>query len=183
MQRFYYIIFFVLFFNTKSSMGAEAGMPQLNPEFWLAQIFWLVLIFFILYILIWKLLLPKISNNIENRTAQNLKQNAEKKLVEYEKIIENAKKEAKKIILESKNKLEIDINTKKQAFEKEIENEILNVEKQIKELKEKSIVTIEKISAELSKEIIKKIFNTDVNSSSVSAMVDNVSKKKMSKYL
>ena len=27
------------------ALGSEAGMPQLNPEFWAAQIFWLILIF------------------------------------------------------------------------------------------------------------------------------------------
>ena len=67
--------------------GAEVGMPQLNPEFWPAQIFWLVLIFSGLYIIIWKVFLPKVTNSIENRKskivndldmAEKLKENAEK---------------------------------------------------------------------------------------------------------
>jgi len=34
------------------AFGSEAGMPQLNPEFWAAQIFWLILIFASLYLVI-----------------------------------------------------------------------------------------------------------------------------------
>ena len=93
--------------------GAEEGMPQLNPEYWSAQIFWLVLVFFGLYLTIWKIFLPKISNSIENRKsrvigdlneAQKFKENAEKKLKEYNKIIDDAKNEARKIISENKKK-------------------------------------------------------------------------------
>ena len=40
------------------AIGAESGMPQLNPEFWSAQIFWLILIFTSLYLIIWKIFLP-----------------------------------------------------------------------------------------------------------------------------
>ena len=43
---------------------------------------------------------------------------------EYEKILENSKKEVIKIHLESKNKLDKDIQEKKGNVEKEIENEI-----------------------------------------------------------
>ena len=50
--------------------GAEEGMPQLNPEFWTAQIFWLVLIFSALYIATWKIFLPKITASIENRKSK-----------------------------------------------------------------------------------------------------------------
>ena len=90
------------------ALGTEAGMPQLNPEFWSAQIFWLILIFSSLYLIIWKIFLQKITYSIENRKskivndldeAQKLKENAEKKLEEYDKIIEKSKRDAKKIIL------------------------------------------------------------------------------------
>ena len=44
---------------TKNAFGSEAGMPQLNPEFWAAQVFWLILIFSLLYLVIEKIFLPK----------------------------------------------------------------------------------------------------------------------------
>ena len=105
MKKFSLVLSVIFLYNTSRVLGAEEGMPQLNPEYWAAQIFWLILIFSVLYIVIWKIFLPKIVNGIENRKlkvvndlneTQKLKDSAEKKLEEYNKIIEDAKKAAKK---------------------------------------------------------------------------------------
>ena len=182
----------VLVLNTNQAFGAEGGMPQLNPEFWASQIFWLILIFSSLYIIMWKIFLPKISDSIENRKSrvigdlnetQKLKENAEKKLREYNKIIEDTKKEAKKIIEDNKKKLENDIKSKKQKFNEEIEKELVSVEKEIKSLKKSSISSINKIAAEVSSEVIKQLVGTSVNMSNVSAIVEDISKKEVEKNL
>ena len=178
--------------NINQAFGAEEGMPQLNPEFWASQIFWLILIFFSLYIIIWKIFLPKIADNIENRKlrivndlneTQKLKENAEKKLGEYNKIIEESKKKAKKIIEDNKKKLDQDIENKKQKFIDVIEKEMAAAEKEIKDLKKSSITNISNIAAETSAEIIKEIINVEVNKSNVFAIVDDVTKKEMEKHI
>ena len=177
--------------NINQAFGAEGGMPQLNPEFWASQIFWLILIFSSLYIIMWKIFLPKITDIIENRKSriigdlnetQKLKENAEKKLREYNKIIEDTKKEAKRIIEDNKKKLENDIKSKKQKFNEEIEKELISVEKEIKNLKKLSISSINKIAAEVSFEVIKQLVGTSVNMSNVSAIVEDISKEKIEKY-
>ncbi len=179
-------------FNLNWAFGAEGGMPQLNPEFWAAQIFWLILIFSSLYAIIWKLFLPKITNSIENRKlkivndlneTQKLKDNAEKKLQEYNKIIENSKKDAKKIIEDGKKKLDREIESKKQKFNEEIEKELTNVEKEIKNLKKSSMLVINKIAEDISSEIIKQVVGTEINKSKLSAVVQDISKKKIENYL
>ena len=146
-------------------------MPQLDSEFWIAQIFWLILIFSSLYLIIWKIFLPKITYSIENRKsrvvndldeAQKLKENAEKKLDEYNKIIEESKKK---------------------DFNEEIEKELIAAEKEIKDLKKSSISSINNIAAETSAEIIKQIVNIEVNKSSVSAIVDDVTKREIEKHI
>ena len=182
----------VLILSTNQTFGAEGGMPQLNPEFWASQIFWLILIFSSLYIIMWKIFLPKITDSLENRKlrivndlneTQKLKENAEKKLGEYNKIIENTKKEAKKILEESKRKLENDIKSKKQKFNEEIEKELISIEKEIKSLKKSSISSINKIAVEVSSEIIRQIIGAEMNKSNVSAIVEDISKKKIEKHL
>ena len=173
------------------AFGSEAGMPQLNPEFWTSQIFWLILIFSSLYLIIWKIFLPKITYSIENRKfrivnnldeAQKLKENAEKKLKEYDEIIKKSKNEAKKIIEDSKKKLDRDIEDKKQKFNDEIEKEITATEKEIKNLKKNSTLNIANIAADTSAEIIKQMISTEVNRSNVSALVNEITKKEMEKY-
>ena len=192
MKNFCFALCIAFVVCVNQAFGSEAGMPQLNPEFWAAQIFWLILTFSSLYLIIWKVFLPKITLSIENRKsrvvndldeAQKLKENAEKKLNEYNKIIEESKKEAKKIIEDSKKKLDRDIKNKKQQFNDEIEKELMAAEKEIKDLKESSISNINNIAAETSAEIIKQIINIEVNKSSVSAIVDDVVKRKVVKYI
>ena len=192
MKSFYFALYIALTLSMSQAFGSETGMPQLNTEFWTAQIFWLILIFSSLYVIIWKIFLPKITNSIENRKsrvigdineAQKLKENAEKKLMEYNRIIEDVKKEAKKIIEENKKKLENDIKNKNQKFNEEIEKELLVVEKEIKNLKKASLKNINEIAKEVSSEVIKQIIGTEVNASNVSAIVEDISKEKLEKYL
>ena len=190
MKKFLYIFNIFLLACTNQAFGSEAGMPQLDPEFWTAQIFWLILIFSSLYLIIWKIFLPRITYSIENRKSklvndldqvQKLKENAEKKLNEYNLIIEKSKKEAKKIIEDSEKKLDRDIENKKKKFNEEIEKEVSAAENEIKDLKKSSILNINHIAVESTAEIIKQIVNTEINKSSVSAIVNDITKREMEK--
>ena len=192
MKSFQYALCIALSVYANQAFGSETGMPQLNPEFWIAQIFWLILIFSSLYLIIWKIFLPRITYSIENRKsrivndlgeAQKLKDNAEKKLKEYNEIIEKSIKEAKKIIDDSKKKLDRDIENKKQKFNDEIEKELTVTEKEIKDLKKTSTSNVADIAAETSAEIIRQIINAEVNKNNVSAIVNEITKKEIKKHI
>ena len=172
--------------------AAEAGMPQLDPKYWASQAFWLILIFTILYISIAKFYLPKIKNNLDDREnkikddvddANKFKELSESKFKEYEKILADAKKEVIKIQMESKNILDKDIQSKKEDMEKEIENEISKAQKEINELKRSSLNDIQNISENIASSIIENISGDKPNESSVKALVEDVSKKNLGKYL
>ena len=191
MKNFCFVLC-VSIMHANRTLGSETGMPQLNTEYWTAQIFWLIVIFSILYLIIWKIFLPRITYSIENRKSrlvnnldevQKLKENAEKKLNEYNIIIEKSKNDAKKIIEDSKKKLDQDIENKKQKFNDEIEKELLATEDEIKDLKKTSILNINRIATETTTEIIKQIIGTQVNKSSVSAIVNDVTKRQMEKHI
>ena len=188
MKNFSFALCTALIICVNQAYGSETGMPQLNPEFWTAQIFWLILIFSSLYLIIWKIFLPRITYSIENRKsrvvndldeAQKLKENAEKKLKEYNEIIENSKKEAKKIIEDNKKKLDRNIEDKKQKFDSEIEKELVEVKKEIQDLKKSSLSSINKIAIEISAETVKQIIDAKVNRSNVAAIVNDIAKIKI----
>ena len=185
---------FIGFFTFLSSncFAANKGMPQLNPDYWVSQIFWVMLIFGTLYVILWKAILPKINENLENRKsqiltdldeAQELKNQSEKKTSEYNMILSKAKQDAKKILDETRKKINLDIENKNNQFNLEIDKEIENAEKEIKTLKLSSIKDINKISIETSSEIVRKMVGTEVNTSSVSAIVEDTSKKEIIKYI
>ena len=187
------IIYFVLFgiFLNGKVFSAEEGMPQLNPEFWASQIFWLVLIFGSLYILLSKLILPKISNNLEARkseiaenieAAEKQRNESDQKLKDYEKIISQSKTEAKNLFSQARQKILSDINSKKESLEKEIDEEIKKAEKEILDLNKKSPEKINKIAIETTADLIKQIIGADVNNSNISAIVEDISKRNPEKY-
>ena len=191
MKNFCFACCIAVIVHSNQAFGSEAGMPQLNPEFWISQIFWLIFIFSFLYLIVSKIFIPKITYSIESRKSrivndlnetQKLKESAEQKLKEYNKIIENSKKEAKKIIDNNRKKLEQDIEVKKKTFTDEIEKELLAVEKEILDLKKNSMPNIKKIAIDTSSEVIKKIMNSEINKSNVSAVIDDIIKRKAEKH-
>ncbi len=175
---------------TSAQSGESGGMPQLNPEFWVSQIVWLVLTFGILYIVLSKLILPKISNNLESRksqilenieTAETQREDSEKKIKEFEKIILESKLEAKNYFNESRQKILEDINNKRVALEKDIDDEISAVEQEVNNLKITSSEKIKKIAIETSSELIKQLIGEEANNSSISAIVEEQSRKNKDK--
>ncbi|MAH02661.1 MAG: F0F1 ATP synthase subunit B [Candidatus Pelagibacter sp.] len=192
MVRNYLKLIGFFIFLSGNCFAANEGMPQLNPDYWISQIFWVMLIFGTLYVILWKAILPKINENLENRKsqiltdldeAQELKNQSEKKISEYNMILSKAKQDAKKILDGTRKKISLDIENKNNQFNLEINKEIENAEKEIKTLKLSSIKDINKISIETSSEIVRKMVGTEINSSSVSAAVEDISKKEIIKYI
>ena len=184
-------IFFSFLFSLEAFAAESGGMPQLNPEFWISQIFWLTLTFGILYIVLSKLILPKISDNLESRKSQILenieaaekqRQNSEEKLKEYEEIVSKSKMEAKNIFNQAREKALKDIIAKKDVLDKQIDDEIGKAEQEIKELQKSAPDKINKIAIETSSELIQKLIGAEVNNSSISAIVDDLSRRSGDKY-
>ena len=188
---FFQSIFFNFFFLKEVFAAESGGMPQLNPEFWISQIFWLTITFGILYIVLSKLILPKISANLELRksqiqenieAAEKQRENSESKLKEYENIILKSKLEAKNIFKDAREKVLKDINSKKEVLDKQIDDEIKKAEQEIEQLKKGAPEKINKIAIETSSELVKKLIGAELNNSSISAIVDDLSKKNGDKY-
>ena len=177
----------VYFLTINFIQAAESGgMPQLDPEFWFSQIFWLVITFGILYLVLSKLILPKISDNLETRKSQVLenlelaekqRNESEEKLKEFDNIILKSKIDAKNLFNESRRKLLDDINNKRQKLDEEIDKEVKIVESEIEQLKKKSPEKINKIAIETSADLIKQLINADINNSSITAIVSDVASK------
>ena len=185
------IIFFKFLFTREVLSAESGGMPQLNPEFWFSQIFWLIISFGILYIILSNLILPKISSNLEQRKSQisdnieaadKQREDSEMKLKEYDEIISKSKTEAKNIFNQAREKAQKDINSKKEILDKQLDLEIKKAEEEINKLKKGAPEKITKIAIETSSELIQKLIGADVNNSSISAIVDDLSKKNQGKY-
>ncbi len=180
------------FLSIKKVFAAESGgMPQLNPEFWISQIFWLALTFGVLYLFLSKLILPKISANLESRKSQisdnigaadKQREESETKLKEYEEIIFKSKNEAKSIYNQAREKALKDIKAKSEVLDKQINEEIKKAEDEINQLRKVAPTKINKIAIETASELTQKLIGAEVNNSSISAIVDDLSKRSGDKY-
>ena len=186
-----YLLLLIFTFYTNVNSAESEGMPQLNPEFWVSQVFWLILTFGFLFIILSKFILPKISNNLELRKSQILeniekaekqKIESENKIKEYETLINNSKNEARNYFNEARKKIIQDINKKREKIEDEINQEMQNAEKEIIELKKSSPEKINRIATETSVHLIRQLIGEEINNSSISAIVEDLSKKNKGKY-
>ena len=188
---FFQSIFLSFLFFMEAFAAESSGMPQLNPEFWVSQIFWLTITFGILYVVLSKLILPKISANLEIRKSQILdnieaaekqREEGEIKIVEYEKAVQDSKNEAKNYFKQAREKILKDIKLKKDSLDNELNKEIQKAESEIQELRIRAPEKINKIAVETSADLLKQLIGAEINNSSISAIVDDLSRKKMGKY-
>ena len=188
---FFQLVFFSILYFNKVFAAESVGMPQLNPEFWVSQIFWLTITFGLLYIVLSKLILPKISANLELRKSQisdnieaadRQREESEIKLKEYEEIISKSRIEAKINFNQDREKILKDINTKNDVLEKQISEEIKKAEEEINQLRKDAPTKINKIAIETASELTQKLIGTEINNSSISAIVDDFSKRNGDKY-
>ena len=190
-KKFFQFIFFNVFFFKEVFAAESGGMPQLNTEFWISQIFWLIITFGVLYVVLSKLLLPKISSNLESRksqiqdnieAAEKQRESSEAKIKEFDEILLKSKLEAKNIYKEAREKTLKEINTKKEKLENQINEEIKKAEIEISLLRKNAQKKINKIAIETTAELLKKLIGAEVNNSSISAIVEDLSKRNESKY-
>ena len=186
LRLFSHLIFLNFLFMSAVESSESSGMPQLDPEFWFSQIFWLIITFGLLFIVLSKLILPKISENLETRkseilenisAAEKQREESENKIKEYEKIILDSKNEANNYFSKAREKILKDINKKKETLENDINKEIKKAEKEITDLKNKSTDKINKIAVETSSNLVKQLIGIEVNNSSTSAIVEDISRK------
>ena len=190
-KKIYFQSIFFSFLSLEAFAAESGGMPQLNPEFWISQIFWLTLTFGILYVVLSKIILPKISVNLESRkseiqenieAAENQRQKSESKILEYNKMLSKSKLEAKNIFKDAREKAMKDINSKKEVLDNQINDEIKKAEQEIVLLRKTAPEKINKIAIDTSSELVQKLIGANVNNSSISAIVEDLSKRNGDKY-
>ena len=87
----------------------------------------------------------------------------------------------KNILMKLKKKILNDIKKKSDQLENQINDEIKSVEKEIETLKNNSSEKINKIAIETSQSLIKQLIGAEINNSSISAIVEDLSKRNKEK--
>ena len=161
-------------------------MPQLNPEFFLSQLFWLVIAFSFLLIFLWRISLPRISKVLEKRETKinNDIGEAKKIQAEAEKIQEQIDNEIMKTREENaQNIKDLNINLQNKTLD-ELKKIDISLSKKINEAanlieknKQKSIKEIDEKELEITKLILSKLSSNVISDEEIKKVVVSSSKK------
>ena len=145
-------------------------MPQLNPEFFISQLFWLTIFFTFLLVFLWKVSLPRIATVIEkrqNKIDENLSSAKElqEEAHEIEKRINDrlnvAKEETNVKIKNTMSSLQEDASSQLNLLDKELEKKISTSEKQILMNRDNQMEKINEEIVKITKITVSKL--TDIN--------------------
>ena len=161
-------------------------MPQLNPEFFVSQLFWLVVTFSFLLVFLWRISLPRIGSVLGKRekkinddiaTAKNLQEEAEaiQKIIEDK--LRNARTETNEMI--KKKSINLQEKTARELInlDKDLNKKIDNSAYDIEKFKNESINKLHDQIHEITKLIVSKITNFKVSNLDVKEAVRTVERK------
>jgi len=143
-------------------------MPQLEITTYPSQIFWLVVSFLILYLIMSRIIIPRISSVIKSREteikknlsiSEQMHKDTEIMNDEYEETKKNIEDEARGIINHVKEITNKKITNNTELLKKKLEQKLEKNEQEIINKKKKALKEISSISLNLTQEILKKNIN------------------------
>ena len=161
-------------------------MPQLNPEFFISQIFWLLITFSFLLFFLWKISLPRISKVLEKREnkinndieiAKKLQAEAELIQNEIDKQLSNARDQANNIIKESTRNLKNITAIELAKVDNELSKKIDESSVIIGHNKKESIKNISNQIFEITKLALSKLSSVPVNDKEINDYVTKAQSK------
>ena len=157
-------------------------MPQLNPEFFVSQLFWLVVTFSFLFVFLWRVSLPRIGNVLEKRerkitedltAAKELQAEASQIQEEIEKQLKRARTDASEMIKSSSIALQDKAQTELKKLDKELETKIDESAKAIDKSKSESLSQIQDQIHQITKLTLSKVATFKVSDDEIKKTVSN----------
>ena len=161
-------------------------MPQLNPEFFVSQLFWLVVTFSFLLVFLWRVSLPRIGSILEKRekkinddiaTAKKLQEEAESIQKIIENKLRNARTETTEMIKTTSINLQEKTARELAKLDKDLDKKINDSANNIEKNKNNSLNQIHDQIHEITKLIFYKITNFKISELDVKEAVTTVERK------
>ena len=156
-------------------------MPQLNPEFFVSQLFWLAVFFTFLLVFLWRVSLPRIATVLEkrqNKIDENLSSAKElqEKAMEIEKKINDqinkAKLETDEKIKETINTLQEDVSSQLSLLDKDLEKKVSDAEKEILKSRDDQMKNINNEIANITKLTVRKITDVELSDGEINKVIE-----------
>ncbi|GAB4224313.1 MAG: ATP synthase subunit b 2 [Kiloniellaceae bacterium] len=127
-------------------------MPQLDPSVWPTQLIWLAITFIALYLVTWRVALPRIAEVLEARQrkldddlkkATALKEEAEVILAEYEKMRADAQASAHNVLQEAQDAMKAEAERHNSELAAKLAKQTEEAEARIAQAKTAALASLE----------------------------------------
>jgi len=153
-----------------ASTGAEGhgsgGLPQFDPAYWPGQIVWLLVIFVVLYLVLAKILLPKVSGTIAAREAKiagdtaearRLKDEAEGQAAAAAGELAEARSRAQRLASDAKAKAQAAAAVSQNDEDARLAAQLATAEASIAAARDKAMGNVRTIGADTAQAIVEKL--------------------------
>jgi len=160
-------------------------MPQLEYEYFIPQIVWLLITFGVLYLVMARIALPRISDVLSNRNqridsdlsdADQLKREAEAAHQDYETALSQAKAEAHRIAQDTRDRLADETARLKADLDARLEEKTASAEASIANAKADALGNVRELAADAAGAVVERLLGARPDAKKVYAVVDAVMK-------
>jgi F-type H+-transporting ATPase subunit b len=158
-------------------------MPQLDPTYFPTQLFWLVICFVILYLVMWKIALPRIADVLRERQervdddlekAESLKADAQQVLETYQKTMADGRNEAQSILRTAIEKISADGAARLTELSERLATETANAEARIAEAQQEALANIRGVAVETAQAAATRLIGREVSSADADSAVGTI---------
>lgn len=163
--------------------ASEGGLPQLDPQWFASQVFWLAVHFVVLYFIAAKLILPRIAESLGRREgriagdldqADRLQKEATVARAEYEKVLAQARAEAQTAREQSAAAAAVDNAKAEQALAAELATKAIAANQRIADASAGVRARMRDVAAEASAEILTKITGTAADKQAIDSALSRI---------
>lgn len=161
-------------------------MPQFDPSTFASQIFWLIVTFGLLYVLMSRIALPRISEVLEERSeriandlehAERLRKDAEQVVEQYESALAKARSEATSVINQATQEIAREASERQAEFDAKLNEKIGEAEKRIEAARDEAMGQVRDIAVEASRAVADRLIGTAPSETEAAKKVDALMKE------
>lgn len=162
-------------------------MPQFDPTFWIPQLFWLGVVSVVLFLVMWRVALPRVDVVVADRQdriagnltkAETLKAEADAALAGYQKSIADARASAQAEHAKAVAAIAAESSKREAVFGKRLGDQEAAAEANISAARTAAMAQVRPIATELAVAITEKLVGTKVGSDAASSAVEAAVKER-----
>ncbi|MEP2948056.1 MAG: F0F1 ATP synthase subunit B [Lentilitoribacter sp.] len=164
---------------------AGGSFPPFDPGLYPSQLLWLAITFGIFYLLVSKVIAPRIGGILEDRhdriaedldEANRLKEESDAAVAAYEQDLADARRKANEIATTSREKAKAESDAERAKHEDALNKKLAESEANVAAVKAKALAEVDGIAGDTAQAIVEQLLGGKVTKAEVTAAVRDVVK-------